>query len=246
MNDVAFLILSCEGREDILPMWYKAKDHFWPQCPIQKEYLLTGTNEHGWTHQLERLLQTVEEKWVVLMGDDGCFASPVKEDLFRKIFALIDRDPKIATCHIRGAMSGLTSSPLKGYGYLSSDLLHKATCPDTSFWRTDVLLEMARFIKTLIKSPAQDHGWTGFYNFELHSWKYLANNGLRCLAPFDYGFNPWSQMHVVAQGKWQPWTEGFWAEIGFDPVADIGDRGFYTGDNWCSKEWNDASPMRFK
>ena len=258
MNDVAFLLLSAEGREEVRDLWYAAKDYYWSNCPISKVYLLTGVNEHGWTHQLLRLLETVKETWLLMLGDDGCIGSPVKEDILGEIYNHVSQSGEIVTCHLCGMQKDLLPYlPLEGYGKIQQKLIHRASVAGPAFWRTSTLIEMTKYQKSLITDSEQDWGWTGFYSWELHAWRVLQRNQSLCLAPINYGLTeekfddenwsrylPWKMWCTTGQGKWNIYAKDFFQRIGYEPLGELE---FFSEERdtyWCVDRWRKAPPIR--
>jgi len=253
LKDVPIMLLSAEGREDICRLWWLIKEAAWPDCPIQRVDVLNQSNTLGWTKQLKGYLEGIDSEFVLLWVDDSYCSAPVRAAELEAAFAVFAAHARLALTKLGSVSGGLRlqaePTPMAGlpdYGWVPVADEPSASIPMPSFWRTQALLDAARRVLELFENDDQDRGWAGFYNYELQSYQYLKRARWGCM--FKIADNrlaaPLVTTNGVRQGKWGSHAHSLAKHWNID--FDFGDRGGFTGENWCSDLWRKAGPARWR
>ncbi len=91
---VAILVVSCDGYSDLWPIYFSCLSKFWPTCPFP---VYLGSNFHNYSDpkvkminvgvdreystNLLKMLNAVDEDYVILMAEDAFFSKNVDMDI---------------------------------------------------------------------------------------------------------------------------------------------------------------------
>lgn len=247
MDSVPIMLLSAEGRQDIVELWHLIKQAAWPECPITRVDVLDRSNTLGWTKQLKGYLAGLDSKFLLLWVDDSYCSAPVRAAEVEAAFAAFAGHSNLAVAKLGSVSSGLrlTAEPvplpdLPAYGWVPVANEPSTSIPMPAFWRTRALLDAAEQVLSLFQNPKQDWGWAGFYNYELQSYEILKKANWGCM--FRIAKNrlaaPLVTTNGVRQAKWGSHAHSLARHWNLD--FDFSGREDFTGDNWCSDVWREA------
>jgi len=228
------MLLSCPGREDVIDFWFYCQRHFWPDCPLHVDILDQPTFQ-CWTKRLRAYLETIEG-WLILWVDDSVLKHFDGPELGR-CFNYFISNPDVGAFKLRhghrGGMDEITPIPeLPPYACYNKQMLAgfvKGMSPSPTLWRVEALRDISAPRR---RSPEQDDGWVGFYNWELagshalraSKWNMVVRTG----PPTDLGAVDTCNA-VFQGGAWNACAVRLATEIGYELHPGRGFRQYAPG-----------------
>ncbi len=217
-NRMSVLVCSCDSYDDLWNPFFDCLDKFWKNIPYpiylntefkkyddsRNTFNVTTLNIEGkkkklsWSKRFAKVLDRIEEEYVLLLVDDFFLCDTVNNKYFEEIMDFMDKDKSIASFQLYGTRT--RNRDVENY-QTQSDLQFELI--SETGWKTHFVPTVWR--KSILKKWLRP--WESIWGFELYGsmrarrWKYpekvyLVNSP----TVFDYFLI--NQYSVVSNGKW--------------------------------------------
>ncbi|MDO4818819.1 MAG: hypothetical protein Q3994_00375 [Prevotella sp.] len=243
-----FLLNSCDAYSDTWDAFFDLLNIYWPDLPY-KVYLNTETinykpkhsysfeiitintsNTISWSKRLMKVLDIIEEDYVLMTLDDFFLQSLVKTDLIEKLIYMMEIDLTIASFQLTAARIAQEANVNIGEK-LSLNLMSREgwkTHFIPTIWRKNVLRKWLRPWESI-------WGFEGYGSQRARVWNY-KEKVYTVDSPIIYDYLWVDRCSVIVNGKWyaSPLVDQLFESNGI--IIDFAKRGRITLEEYKSHE----------
>ena len=157
-NDIKIIVITCEKHVDLLPEFSKRFSKYWGDSFF---VFISNTPLEKWSDGVINLLESLQDKYVILLHEDFYLTVPIDKDLLNNLkkFALEHKVDRVSLCG--------NHTPDRTYKYLEGFYRHYSQADyqlsfEASIFRRKWLLE-------ILKRGLNPWESEGNYRFELDS-----------------------------------------------------------------------------